>query len=138
MPSLISFQLFPFSQWGVSACFPSFIGFQLFSFSYYWGFCLFSFISFQLFCFSHLGFCLFSSEVSSCCLSVNGVSACFHSSVSSCSSVNGVDVCFLLQFPAVFLQSLGFQPFSFIGFKLFSIIQWGFCLFSSLVSSCSP
>ena len=127
MPSLISFQLFPFSQWG----------FCLFSFLHRFsavllqllGFMPVSFISFQLFSFSHLDFCLFSSEVSSCCLSVNDVSACFHSSVSSCSpSVNGVDACFLFRLPAV----------SFIGFKLFSIIQWGFCLFSSLVCSCSP
>ena len=126
MPALISFQLFPFSQWGFCLFsflhrFPAFL-LQLL------GFMPISFISFQLFSFSHLDFCLFSSEVSSCCLSVNGVSACFHSSVSSCSSVNGVDAFFLLWLPAV----------SFIGFKLFSIIQWGFCLFSSLVSSCSP
>ena len=71
MPSLISFQLFPFNQWG----------FCLFSFLRRFpavllqllGLMPISFISFQLFSFSHLGFCLFSSEVSSYSLSVIGV-----------------------------------------------------------------
>ena len=49
----------------------------------FFGFQLFSFIGFKLFSIIQWGFCLFSSLVSSCSPSVNGVSACFSSSVCS-------------------------------------------------------